>query len=285
MSKKKDKDSPIIYGYCRVSTAQQNLERQIDNIRSAYPEAVIFQDEYTGTKMDRPQWSTLFKALKSGDTVVFDSVSRMSRNADDGFTAYQNLYERGVSLVFLKEPYINTEEYRSAMSHSIKAFSTGNKITDKLLHGITDVLNDFMMDKVKQDIKRAFEQAEKEVLDTRQRVKEGIAERQRNNQRLKALHPNDFKEQATYKQIGREKGDTLTIKKSAPIKKLIRQLSKDFDGNNTDKEVLAILPTKTVEIPITKKSGKIETRKISAHLSRNTYFKYKREMKQEAAAD
>lgn len=285
MSSKKDTDKPCTYGYCRVSTAQQNLERQIDNIRSSYPDATIMQDEYTGTKMDRPEWTALLKNLKSGDTVVFDSVSRMSRNAADGFAAYQNLYERGVNLVFLKEPYINTDEYKNAMDHSIKTFNTGSEITDKFILAITDALNEFMMNKVKQDIKRAFEQAEKEVLDTRQRVKEGIAERQRNNQRLKTLYPDDFKKQPTYRQIGREKGDTLTIKKSAPIKKLIRQLSKDFDGKNTDKEVLAILPTKTIEIPIVKKSGKVETRKISAHLSRNTYFKYKREMKQEAAAD
>ena len=43
-----------IYGYARISTAKQNIERQIRNITAGYPSAVIFQEKYTGTKMDRP---------------------------------------------------------------------------------------------------------------------------------------------------------------------------------------------------------------------------------------
>ena len=77
-----------IYGYARISTAKQNIERQIRNITAEYPSAVIFQEKYTGTKMDRPEWKRLYRKLESGDTVVFDSVSRMSRNAEEGFALY-----------------------------------------------------------------------------------------------------------------------------------------------------------------------------------------------------
>ena len=45
-----------IWGYCRISRKQQNIERQIRNIKQEYPEAVIVQEAYTGTKLDRPEW-------------------------------------------------------------------------------------------------------------------------------------------------------------------------------------------------------------------------------------
>ena len=79
-----------VYGYCRVSTKQQSIERQIRNIREQYPEAKIYQEAYTGTTTDRKEWKKLQRQLQSGDTVVFDSVSRMSRNAEEGFAAYLN---------------------------------------------------------------------------------------------------------------------------------------------------------------------------------------------------
>ena len=90
------------YGYARISTAKQNIERQIRNITGAFPGATIFQEKYTGTKMDRPEWKKLYRKLQTGDTVVYDSVSRMSRNAEEGFALYKELYGRNISLVFLQ---------------------------------------------------------------------------------------------------------------------------------------------------------------------------------------
>ena len=81
-----------IYGYCRISTAKQSIERQIRNIKAEYPTAHIVQEAYTGTSIFRPEWLKLYRILKSGDTVVFDSVSRMSRNAEEGFTVNVNEY-------------------------------------------------------------------------------------------------------------------------------------------------------------------------------------------------
>ena len=72
-----------IYGYARISRAQQSIDRQIRNIKNMYPQAIILQEAYTGTKIDRPEWNKLFNRVQAGDTIVFDSVSRMSRNADD----------------------------------------------------------------------------------------------------------------------------------------------------------------------------------------------------------
>ena len=60
----------MIYGYARISRPQQSIERQIRNIKAAYPEAVIVQEAYTGTKMDRPEWGKLHKKAKPEDTII-----------------------------------------------------------------------------------------------------------------------------------------------------------------------------------------------------------------------
>ena len=119
----------VIYSYCRVSTAKQKIQRQIDNIKAAYPGAVILTESYTGTKLDRPVFSKMLQKLHPGDTVVFDEVSRMSRNAAEGFELYKKLYDEGVELVFLKEPHINTSVFMESLSNSIEL--TGNDIADE----------------------------------------------------------------------------------------------------------------------------------------------------------
>ena len=73
------------YAYCRVSTKHQRIARQITNITELYPKAIIIKEFYTGTTQSRPQWDKLISQIKKGDTIVFDSVSRMSRNAEEGF--------------------------------------------------------------------------------------------------------------------------------------------------------------------------------------------------------
>ena len=83
------------YGYCRISRQKQSIERQIRNIKAEYPDAVIIQEVFTRTRMDRKEWPKLFKRVKAGDTIIFDSVSRMSGNAEDGFAAYEELFNRG----------------------------------------------------------------------------------------------------------------------------------------------------------------------------------------------
>ena len=100
------------YGYTRKSTPKQSIDRQIRNIKASFPNAVIIQETYTGTKIDRKEWNKLYRAVKAGDTIIFDSVSRMSRNATEGFEAYEALYNRGVHLIFLKEPHINTDVFK-----------------------------------------------------------------------------------------------------------------------------------------------------------------------------
>lgn len=254
----------MIYGYARVSTAEQNLERQAMNIKSREPKAVIVTDEFTGKTMNRPNWSKLYAKLQKNDKVIFDEVSRMSRSAEEGFKVYEELYSKGVDLVFLKEPHINTEAYRQALEGSLKVdVESGDENTDELVSSIISALNTFMMNKVKEDIKRAFEQSQAETELRSQRAKEGIAVAKING-----------------KQIGRAKGDILQVKKQEPIKALIKKLSRDFEGHMTDKELLSCLKDKTIKIPQPKRSGKVEEKEISAQISRNTLYKYKKQIRE-----
>ena len=87
-----------IYGYCRISTARQNIERQERNIREYNSTAVILKEQYTGTEDDRPVFTKLMNKVREGDTIIFDSVSRMSRTAEGGFKMYKELFNLAVTI-------------------------------------------------------------------------------------------------------------------------------------------------------------------------------------------
>ena len=230
----------MIYAYCRVSTPHQKLERQIANITELYPKAIIFREFYTGTTQHRPNWERLMGQIKKEDTIVFDSVSRMSRNAQEGFRDYKALYEQNVSLVFLNEPLINTSVFDSTRNNLLKIdIETGNTAVDEFFKGNLQLINDFMMALAEEQIKAAFEQAEKEVTDLHSRISQGMREAKKNGT-----------------QIGLSKGTSLTTKKSIECKAIIQKHSKDFGGSLDDSDVIKL-----------------------CGCSRNSYYKYKRDIK------
>ena len=147
--------------YARISTKKQSIERQIRNAKEYDKDVCIIQEAYTGTKMDRPEWTKIYKRVQSGDTIIFDSVSRMSRSAQEGVDIYFELFERGVQLVFLKEHHIDTETYRSAIQQSIS--TTGNDIADIYISATNEVIKLL----AKKQIYQAFGESEKEVEDLR----------------------------------------------------------------------------------------------------------------------
>ena len=224
-----------VYGYCRISTARQNIERQERNIKEYDSNAVILKEAYTGTDMERPIFTKLMNKVREGDTIIFDSVSRMSRTAVGGFKMYKELFNIGVDLVFLKEPHISTSTYRTAISNSIEL--TGNQIADVYIQATNTVL----MMLAEQQIHLAFEQAEKEVQDLRDRTREGIVTARLNG-----------------KQIGRQQGSKIQTKKSIECKRKIMKYSKKFNGTLADNDVITLL-----------------------NISRNSYYKYCRELRAE----
>ena len=197
-----------IYGYCRISTQKQNIERQVRNIIKFFPDAMIIQETFTGSKFQgRKELDKLVKSVKFGDTIIFDSVSRMSRNAEDGFRLYQELYNNGVELIFLKEPHINTSTYRKTLQEKKISLNlnSGDEATNALIKSILDALNDYILTLARKQIQLAFEQSQKEVDDLHQRTREGIETARRNG-----------------KQIGQKPGAKLKIRKKFPVQQLIR---------------------------------------------------------------
>ena len=233
-----------IYGYARISTMKQSIQRQLDNIKREYPTATIITEQYTGTTTDRPALNKLLKNVKAGDCIIFDEVSRMSRNAADGIELYTELFDKGVNLVFIKEPHINTSVYRDKLEKQMdKLNSTGSRATDKLLESIMAALHEYTIDLAKEQIELAFKTAQAEVDFLHQRTSEGVR-----------------RAQAAGKVVGRQQGAKVETKKAKEMKVRIKELSKDFAGSNTDKEVMAI-----------------------TKLARNTYYKYKKELLEESA--
>ena len=235
----------MLYGAARISTGKQSIERQIRNILEKYPTAKIIKETYTGTKLEgRKEFEKLLKVIRKGDIIVFDEVSRMSRNSEEGCNLYEQLFNKGVDLIFLKEPHINTEVYRKALENQINIrLNTGNKATDELINTIIDALNKYTIELAKEQIKIAFDKAESEVKRLHERTSEGL-----------------ITAKLSGKQVGQVKGSKLTTKKSIAAKEIILKHSKTFDGTLDDDEC----------------------RKLTG-VSRNAYYKYKRELKEDVA--
>ena len=208
----------MTYGYCRISRQTQNIERQARNITEYDSKAKLIKEAYTGTTQERPAWLKLRRGLKPGDTVIFDSVSRMSRNAAEGFREYQELFDAGINLVFLKERHIDTETYKTALQSGIDM--TGNQIADIYIEATNRVL----MILAQQQIELAFLQAEKEVQDLHERTAEGMKTAKLNG-----------------KQIGRPVGAVVVTKKSVHAKAVIKQHSRDFGGTLNDTDVIKLI--------------------------------------------
>ena len=224
----------MIYGYVRISTKKQVITRQIANILKIYPEAKIYQEIFTGVTNNRPEWNKLKKIVKKGDTIIFDSVSRMSRNAMEGIEEYFNFFEKGIELIFLKEQYINTELYKEQLKLNENLSVEDKDLNDTIIKGIRE----YLIKLAEKQIIIAFNQSEKEVQDLRERTKEALRER---------------KKQGIV--LGMKKGTTFETKKSKEMKVQIEKLSRHFNGNLKDSEVISLLK-----------------------LSRGTYYKYKKEI-------
>ena len=234
-----------VYGYARISRKSQNIDRQIRNIKKEFNEAHIVKEAFTGTKLQgRKELDKLLRILVPGDTVIFDSASRMSRNAEEAIWLYETLFNNNIRLVFLKEPHINTDVYKKAMETQIRVnIGTGNVATDNFIEGIVDALNRYTIDLAKEQIRIVFEQAEKEVTDLQQRTSEGLVTAKLNGM-----------------QVGQRKGAKLTTQKSIEAKEIIMKHNSDFNGSLNDDETMKL-----------------------ANISRNSFYKYKRELRKKLA--
>lgn len=152
------------------------------------------------------------------------------------------MFQKDVSLVFLKEPHINTETYCQSLEQQIKiSIESGDEAMDELMHSVIESLNRYILTLAERQIRLAFEQAEKEVEDLHQRTREGLETARLNG-----------------KQLGQTKGAKLTTKKSIEAKKQIRKYSIDFEGSLNNEECRKLIG-----------------------ISRGSFYKYKKELLEE----
>ena len=229
------------YGYVRVSTMQQKTQRQIDNIKSFDTNAIIYEEKQSCKDIEnRAIFKKLLDKVKSGDTIIFDEVSRMSRNADEGYNLYMELMQQNINLVFLKERHIDTDEYKRRTQNHIARVSSSNEKMDNLINGILDLVADFEKENLKDNIRLAFQQAEHERLFLIKRVTEGKSRSEKPQGRPEGSH-------------------NIKNDKAELIKKIIIEQSKDFDGKFSDAKIM---------------------KEYLQGVARNTYYKYKKELKE-----
>ena len=138
-----------LYGYVRVSTKEQNLDRQLVAMRDfGVPESQIYQDKLSGKDFERPAYRRLLKKLKPGDTLVIKSIDRLGRNYDEILEQWRIITkEKQTAIVVLDMPLLDTRQGRDL---------TGTLIADIVLQLLSYVA-----------------QTEREFI--RQRQAEGIA--------------------------------------------------------------------------------------------------------------
>ncbi|SEP38617.1 recombinase family protein [Nitrosovibrio sp. Nv6] len=86
-------------GYIRVSTLDQNAERQLDGVHLNK----TFTDKASGKDTNRPQLQAALNHVRAGDTLVVHSMDRLARNVEDMLRLVREMNDRGVSVEFIKE--------------------------------------------------------------------------------------------------------------------------------------------------------------------------------------
>ena len=236
--------SKMIVGYARISTPKQTLRRQIENLKAAYPDIVVISEVYTGSTDDRPKWKKLLRQCRAGivSKVVFDEVSRFSRNAEEAIVEYKELYNLGIELEFLKEPHINSRIYRDASERKIEIATEGmDDETAQLINTVIGGLNDYLLSVAEKQIYLAFEHAQKERELLSKRTSEGLKQAKLMGSK-----------------VGRQPGQKLVTKKSKRAKRIIRKHYTLFGGELTATQCFTL-----------------------AQITKSTFYRYLQEMREE----
>lgn len=129
-----------VFGYARVSTEAQNLDRQLDALKN-YGVDIIYNEKITGTKKNRPELTKLLDRITEGDTVVVESLSRLGRSTKDLIELTEIFQSKGVNLVSLKE--------------AIDTNSPTGKLLFTLMSVIAQFERDVIADRTREGLKSA----------------------------------------------------------------------------------------------------------------------------------
>ena len=127
-------------GYARVSTLDQNLDRQTDMLR-AYGVDKLYTEKMSGTRRDWPELTRLLERLEEGDTVIVESLSRLGRSTRDLIELVELFQQKGVQLVSLKE--------------SIDTSSSTGKLLFTILSALAQFERDVIADRTREGLQAA----------------------------------------------------------------------------------------------------------------------------------
>lgn len=140
----------MVYGYARVSTREQNLDRQLLALKiHDVAERNLFCDKESGKDFNRPAWKKLMKKLRPGDVLIVKSIDRIGRNYDEILKTWREITERDVGIVVLDMPLLNTAKDRDL---------TGRLIADivlQLLSYVAETERTFIRERQREGIEAA----------------------------------------------------------------------------------------------------------------------------------
>ncbi|CAF30322.1 recombinase family protein [Methanococcus maripaludis] len=131
----------MIIGYARVSTKDQNLERQLDELKKAGSEK-IFLEKISGTKRNRPEFDKMFDILRAGDIIIVTELTRISRSTKDLVEIVESCKSLGVEIKSLKESWLDTT-------------SAHGKLLFTIFAGLAEFERDLISERVKSGLNAA----------------------------------------------------------------------------------------------------------------------------------
>ena len=107
-----------VYGYARVSSKDQNLDRQLDALHEfGVKSDMVFADKASGKDFERPEYRRMVEMLCEGDVVVVKSIDRLGRNYDEILEEWRNVTKaRKAAIVVLDMPLLDTREKRDGLT-------------------------------------------------------------------------------------------------------------------------------------------------------------------------
>lgn len=116
-----------VVAYMRISTKEERGKQKFTRQEQAIvrwckensieiPERRIYRDDASGKSFERPAWEELEQDIQEGDTVLFKDVYRFTRERDNGYKKYMELLNKGIELIFIDNPTLNTEYIKSMQS-------------------------------------------------------------------------------------------------------------------------------------------------------------------------
>ena len=226
------------FAYCSSGCSRPKFEKQLESINQKYPRAIIIKELYSKTKTDRTELNKLLAQLEKDDTLIVYSMDRLSRDPEQLLHYYKELSEKGVKLIFINQPYMNTDIYTTAyedmLAHS--SVSGGNAFYDGLQYLL------------EAQIKRILEKSWEDL-------------QQQRGQMRKSFEQSKEAE----KQENQAGGKRYESRKSFMVKELIKKYNQNYDGSMNDVQTMD------------------QIRNDMGTISRNTYYKYKKELAQAGA--